>query len=107
MPTMHKTTHLQPKLPSLHGSMAQDVAGLVQAPLAAGLPGQTRAGGDAGSDRGCKKCGGEMKQGLAIEQTFTGMPDFPGCRDVVTLSAGGPGRLIGCMKCVDCGWSTT
>lgn len=52
----------------------------------------------------CKKCGGEMHRGKAIQQTFTGTPDFG---EVVTMSVGGPGRLIDCMKCKDCGWSTT
>ena len=47
-----------------------------------------------------------MKPGKAIEQTYTGIPDFIG-GDVVTMSPGGPGRLIDCMKCVECGWSVT
>ena len=54
----------------------------------------------------CKRCNGEMKPGKAIEQTYTGIPDFIG-GDVVTMSPGGPGRLIDCMKCVECGWSVT
>lgn len=45
-----------------------------------------------------------MKPGKAIEQTYTGIPDFIG-GDVVTMSPGGPGRLIDCLKCVKCGWS--
>ena len=52
----------------------------------------------------CLRCGGQMKQGIAIEPTCTGMPDFPGSK-VVTMSHGGPGRLIECMKCEKCGWS--
>ena len=55
----------------------------------------------------CKHCNGEMKPGKAIENTFTGMPDFPGDKHVVTLSPGGPGKLIDCLKCVSCGWSMT
>lgn len=55
----------------------------------------------------CKKCGGEMKPGIAMGQTATGLPDFPGDKHCVTVSAGGPGVLIDCMKCVDCGFSTT
>lgn len=54
----------------------------------------------------CKRCNGEMKPGKAIEQTYTGIPDFIG-GDVVTMSPGGPGRLIDCLKCVECGWSVT
>lgn len=55
----------------------------------------------------CKKCGSPMQPGKAIAQTVTGMPDFPGDKSAVTLSAGGPGVLIDCMKCVACGWSMT
>ena len=55
----------------------------------------------------CKKCGGDMRDGKAIAQTVTGMPDFPGDRHAVTLSAGGPGMLINCLKCSICGWSMT
>lgn len=54
----------------------------------------------------CKKCGGEMTKGKAMEMTVVGVPDFPGC-DVVTMSFGGPGKLVDCMKCKDCGWSVT
>lgn len=54
----------------------------------------------------CRKCGGSMHEGLAIEQTFSGVADFPG-KEVVTLSPGGPGRLIKCLKCEQCGWSVT
>lgn len=54
----------------------------------------------------CKRCNGEMKPGKAIEQTYTGIPDFIG-GDVVTMSPGGPGRLIDCLKCSKCGWSVT
>lgn len=52
----------------------------------------------------CKKCGGEMKAGTAIAQTYTGKPDFIG-GEVVTMSPGGNGKLVDCVKCVDCGWS--
>lgn len=54
----------------------------------------------------CRKCGGDMRPGSAIENTYTGSPDFPG-GDVVTISPGGPGRLVDCMKCAACGWSVT
>lgn len=54
----------------------------------------------------CRKCGGEMKPSKAIAQTLTGRPDFPG-KEVVTISPGGPGRLIDCMKCEKCGHSVT
>ena len=53
----------------------------------------------------CKRCGGEMKPGQAIESTLVGVPDdIGGC---VTVSPGGPGKLVPCMKCAECGWSVT
>jgi len=56
----------------------------------------------------CKKCGGEMRIGLATEQTWTtGMPDFPGELRGVTMSVGGPGKVVECLKCVECGYSVT
>jgi hypothetical protein len=54
------------------------------------------------------KCGGKMRPGKALAQTFTGgTPDFPGDDHVSTMSAGGPGKMIDCMKCEKCGWSVT
>jgi len=55
----------------------------------------------------CKQCAGNMRTGKAIEQTYTGIPDFPGDKYSVTLSPGGAGKLVDCMKCRDCGWSAT
>lgn len=57
------------------------------------------------SDRTCRKCGGEMKPSKAILQTYTGIPDFPGDTEIVTLSPGGPGKVAPCLKCSKCGWS--
>lgn len=54
----------------------------------------------------CRKCGGEMRPGIAMESTFRGSSDFPGA-EVVTMSPGGPGRVVGCIKCSACGWSIT
>lgn len=54
----------------------------------------------------CKRCGAEMKPGHAIAQTFYGSPDFIG-GEVCTVSPGGPGKLIECSKCPECGWSVT
>ena len=54
----------------------------------------------------CRKCGGGMTAGIAIESTLCGMPDFPG-GEVVTVSPGGPGRVIDCLKCGKCGHSVT
>lgn len=50
------------------------------------------------------KCGGTLKKGQAMESTVTGTPDFPG-GEVVTMSFGGPGKLIECNKCTLCGMS--
>lgn len=55
---------------------------------------------------GCKRCGGEMRLGKAIAQTYTGTPDFTGC-EVVTMSPGGSGAMVECMKCSECGYSVT
>ena len=52
----------------------------------------------------CRRCGGKMEPGKAIAQTLTGVPDFAD-GSVVTLSPGGPGKLIDCTKCSACGWS--
>lgn len=54
----------------------------------------------------CKKCNGEMKPGKAIEQTYAGSPDFAG-HEVITVSPGGSGKLINCLKCEKCGHSIT
>lgn len=53
----------------------------------------------------CKKCGYQMTKGIALKQSATGIPDFPGSGEVVTLSPGGPCKLIDCIKCKECGWS--
>lgn len=56
----------------------------------------------------CKRCGGLMSPSVAMQQTFTsGSPDFPGDLTGITLSPGGPGKLIECLKCDKCGWSVT
>ena len=53
----------------------------------------------------CPRCGGAMKPGKAIEQAWTaGTPDFIDS-ECVTMSPGGPGRLVDCMKCGECGYS--
>lgn len=54
----------------------------------------------------CRKCGGKMKPGQALGQTCIGFPDFIG-GEVITLSPGGPGYLIDCLKCEKCGYSIT
>jgi len=52
----------------------------------------------------CPRCAGSMGVGVAIEQTsVTGVSDLGG--EDGTQYAGGPGRLIPCMKCRNCGHS--
>lgn len=58
------------------------------------------------AERHCRKCTGDMEPSKAIQETYTGAPDFIGGA-VVTVSAGGPGRLVDCLKCSICGWSVT
>lgn len=55
----------------------------------------------------CRKCGADMRPGQAIAQTWVGTPEFPGEWQCVTMSPGGSGKLIACMKCEECGWSVT
>ncbi len=56
----------------------------------------------------CIKCDVELVEGKAIEQTYTGGAlDFPSDKYPVTLSAGGSGKLVDCLKCNKCGWSIT
>jgi len=55
----------------------------------------------------CRKCGAEMQPGKAVMQTFTGIGDFRDRDEPVTLSRGGPGKLIDCWKCPACGWSVS
>lgn len=50
----------------------------------------------------CKRCKVELVPGKAIEQTCGGISDF---QEIVTISNGGPGRLIDCLKCPICGYS--
>lgn len=48
-----------------------------------------------------------MKPGKALAQTIVGgMPDFDGDTHSSTFSVGGPGKLVECLKCEKCGWST-
>ena len=56
----------------------------------------------------CRKCGGRMLPGIATDQTYVGgTPDFPGDSHASTFHAGGPGKVIECQKCENCGWSVT
>ena len=56
----------------------------------------------------CLKCKADMVPGKALAQTFTaGELDFPGDDHAVTFSAGGPGKLVDCLKCPKCGRSVS
>jgi len=55
----------------------------------------------------CKRCRSEMKPGIAMQSTLVGSPDFGPSDDIVTLNPGGPGRLVDCVKCPECGYSQT
>ena len=49
-----------------------------------------------------------MLPGKAIEQTYTaGVPDFPGNDTARSMSPGGTGKLVDCLKCEKCGRSVT
>ena len=54
----------------------------------------------------CIHCQGKMLPGKALRETLAGMADFPG-GEVVTVSPGGAGVLVDCLKCTQCGWSVT
>lgn len=55
--------------------------------------------------RMCPRCIVPLVKGQAMASTFTGSPDFASDPRAVTLSPGGPGNLVDCMKCPDCGYS--
>lgn len=58
--------------------------------------------------RPCRKCGGAMKPGQALENTLVGFPDFLGDTGLeagCTVSRSGPPKMVDCLKCADCGWS--
>lgn len=59
----------------------------------------------------CPKCHALMQPGIAIEQTYVvGLPDFPGddpASAVQTISPGGTGRIVPCLKCTECGHSVS
>jgi hypothetical protein len=54
----------------------------------------------------CKRCGGPMLRGHALQNTLSGAPDFVG-GDVVTLSPTGPAQVVPVLKCLRCGYSVT
>lgn len=56
----------------------------------------------------CKKCGAKMVDGIALENTSVrGVGDFIGDKNakICTMYHGGPGKVIDCVKCPECGHS--
>lgn len=49
----------------------------------------------------CRKCGGRMRPGIAMQTTAVASGD-PDC---ATVSPGGPGQVVPAIKCEGCGWS--
>lgn len=59
-------------------------------------------------DGTCRRCGGTLRPGQAIEQTWKpGIDARMGDTRGATMIAGGPGKLVPCLKCERCGWSVT
>jgi hypothetical protein len=58
-----------------------------------------------GEQATCRRCKAPMKSGKAMISSLTGTPDFAGDEHAITLSPGGPGKLVPCLKCPDCGHS--
>lgn len=59
------------------------------------------------SEHRCPKCKVALHRGIATGQTYTGSPDFFGDTRAVTMSPGGPGYVMPCLKCPECGYSIT
>jgi hypothetical protein len=56
---------------------------------------------------GCRRCGAEMRHGVAMGQTVVARRESRGDDDCRTFHAGGTGRVVACLKCSACGWSVT
>jgi len=69
---------------------------------------QEKQNGPLSAGSRCPRClQGTMHLGRAIEQTLSGALDFIGDKHPTTISPGGPGRLVDCLKCDCCGYSVT
>ena len=65
-----------------------------------------RMTGKVAIDATCRKCDGEMIESTALEQGYSGLPDFPGDTSHVTMSQdNSQTKLVACRKCRECGWS--
>lgn len=82
---------------------------LLVEPVIEKVPGLATMNGSKAALNYCKTCCVKMKIGQAILQTWTaGLPDFIGDKNpsIQTMSPGGPGKLVTCLKCPNCGHST-
>lgn len=52
------------------------------------------------------KCAGLMTKSKAIAQTWVGSPEWAG-DTIYTMSPGGSGKLVDCLKCDQCGYSVS
>lgn len=52
----------------------------------------------------CIRCRVPLEPGIALVQTTRSSSDLGG---IYTVSPGGPGRIVQCLKCPNCGWSVT
>ena len=48
-----------------------------------------------------------MKKGIALLEEYSGIPDFIGSKEIVTMSLSGRSKLISVWKCPKCGESKT
>lgn len=57
----------------------------------------------------CKKCNVPMKTGMALQNGFTGSPDFMGDQSGVMTISADPRKVavVDCWKCPVCGKSLT
>ena len=53
----------------------------------------------------CPKDRALLLPGRALQETYTGTGDFREGDRVVTMSVGGGGQLVDCLKCPTCGFS--
>lgn len=58
-------------------------------------------------DTHCPRCGGELKRGVVLINQLSGMSDFIGDDEVVTVSFSGKAKLVEAIKCKKCGYSRT
>lgn len=54
----------------------------------------------------CKRCNVPMLISQGYEQTYSGIPDFPGSTEACTMTPDGT-SLAKCWKCPECGHSVT